>query len=233
MENLKKFETEEQYLIIKDTIEYPQVSYTEDNEKVWVKEKPISYIVAKYNVSEENINQNIPLFANGYYDFHFMVNYYVVDDGTTVYNTYDAIKGINEYHKFTTSGEHTVTFYIDINKMIETDTNVDYKETIDLNYAFDTIDNLISIDFTHFKDSSLISKVNRMFSYCFSLTSITFGDKWDSSNITDITHTIACLDANVIKDFDNFYKTLNITNDNGEKLSENETLDLMRECMPA
>ena len=232
MEKLRKFETEEQYLIIKDDIEYPQVSYTENNEKVWVKEKPISYIVAKYNISEEVINQNIQLFANKKYDFHFMVDYYVVDDGTTEYNTHNAANGINEYHKFTTSGEHTVTFYIDINKMIETNTNVD-KETIDLNNAFDSTQNLISIDFTHFKDSSLISNVKRMFSYCFDLTSITFGDKWNSSNITDITHTIACLDANVIKDFDNFYKTLNITNDKGEKLSENETLDLMRECVPA
>ena len=38
MEKLKKFETEEKFLNIKDTLEYPQVSLTDDNGKIWVNE---------------------------------------------------------------------------------------------------------------------------------------------------------------------------------------------------
>ena len=37
MEKLRKFETEEQYLNEKESLEYPSVSLTQDNGKVWVK----------------------------------------------------------------------------------------------------------------------------------------------------------------------------------------------------
>ena len=41
MEKLRKFETEEQYLNEKESLEYPQVSLTQDNGKVWIKENNI------------------------------------------------------------------------------------------------------------------------------------------------------------------------------------------------
>lgn len=39
MEKLIKFETEEQYLNKKESLEYPQVSLTNNNGKIWVEEK--------------------------------------------------------------------------------------------------------------------------------------------------------------------------------------------------
>lgn len=46
MEKLRKFETEEQFLTIKDSLEYPQVSLTADNEKVWVKSNLCSFTIS-------------------------------------------------------------------------------------------------------------------------------------------------------------------------------------------
>ena len=185
MEKLKKFNLEDDYLDIKESLEYPTLSLTNDNGKVWVKEKPVSYIVAKYYISEEDVNKNIYLFANYYYDFHYMVDYYVVDDGTTTYNTHISGQGIDEHHKFTTSGEHTIIFYIDINKMIESNTNVG-EETIDLNYAFGGVEKLISIDFSHFLESSHVNSMESMFSGCYNLTYIIFGDNFDTSNVNSM-----------------------------------------------
>jgi surface protein len=180
MEKLKKFNLEDDYLEIKESLEYPCVSLTDDNGKLWVKEKPISHIIAKYYISEEDVNKNIYLFANYYYDFHYMVDYYVVDDGTTTYNTHISGQGIDEHHKFTTSGEHTIIFYIDINKMHEYDND----NMINLNYAFGGVKELISIDFSHFLESSHVNSMENMFSECRDLTSVTFGDNFDTSNVT-------------------------------------------------
>ena len=54
MEKLKKFETEELYNNSK--LEYPTVSLTDDNGKVWVKE--MSYVIAKYKASPEELSRN-------------------------------------------------------------------------------------------------------------------------------------------------------------------------------
>ena len=56
MEKIRKFETEQEYLDIKNSFEYPQVSLTDDNGKVWVKE--VSYVIAKYNASPEELSSN-------------------------------------------------------------------------------------------------------------------------------------------------------------------------------
>ena len=56
MEKLRKFETEEQYLNEKESLEYPSVSLTADNEKVWVKENLGSFEI---------------LIDNSYYTFYF------------------------------------------------------------------------------------------------------------------------------------------------------------------
>ena len=46
MEKLRKFETEEQYLNEKESLEYPQVSLTNNNGKIWVeKESRLEFIV--------------------------------------------------------------------------------------------------------------------------------------------------------------------------------------------
>ena len=213
MEKLRKFETEEEFNNIKDLLEYPSLSYTEDNGKVWVKEKEKSYIIAKYYVSEDDLKSayGISLFINYYYDFHYMVDYYVVDDGTTVYNTHKSGHGINEYHKFTTSGEHTVYIYTDINKMIEHENGSQGDETPDLLYAFAYNINLISIDFTHFKDSNLITNMNNMFVGCNYLTSITFGDNFDTSNVTSMERMFHCCESLTLLDVSSF-DTSNVTN---------------------
>ena len=51
MEKLRKFETEEQYLNEKESLEYPQISLTADNEKVWVKSNLCSFNII-YNNNE-------------------------------------------------------------------------------------------------------------------------------------------------------------------------------------
>ena len=225
MEKLRKFETEEQYLNEKETLEYPCVSLTADNEKVWIKEKQISYIVAKYNIKENNLTPII--FINNNYDFNHMIDYYVTDEGVKVEHYENLSDGINQKCKFNTPGEHTVTFYM---KDILPNSETNYSEGVGMDSAFFYSDIITEIDFSNFLGSSQITSMYCTFSDCYSLTSITFGDKWDSSNITNINRIIGCLNSNVIKDFDNFYQTLNITNDNGEKLSEDDILDLMLEC---
>ena len=55
MEKLRNFKTEEQFLTIKESLEYPQVSLTEDNGKVWVKNNKIKFYINVYNTSRELI----------------------------------------------------------------------------------------------------------------------------------------------------------------------------------
>ena len=54
MKKLRKFEIEEQYLEIKDSLKYPSVSYTKDSKKVWVMEKPQSYFIGTFETTKEN-----------------------------------------------------------------------------------------------------------------------------------------------------------------------------------
>lgn len=46
MEKLRKFKTEEEFLNIKNSLEYPQVSLTQDNGKVWVKSNLCSFTIS-------------------------------------------------------------------------------------------------------------------------------------------------------------------------------------------
>ena len=46
MEKILKFETEEKFLNIKNSLEYPQVSLTDDNSKVWVKSNKVQFTIS-------------------------------------------------------------------------------------------------------------------------------------------------------------------------------------------
>ena len=204
MEKLKKFNLEDDYLEIKESLEYPCVSLTDDNGKLWVKEKPISYIVAKYYISEENVNKDIYLFTNYYFDFNHMINYYITDEGLKVERYENVYDGINQDCKFNTPGEHTVIFYID-NSIMDLDNIV-----INLNNAFNNVKKLISIDFSHFLESSHVNSMNSMFNYCINLTSVTFGDNFDTSNVTNMDSMFRDCDSLTSLDLSSF-DTSNVT----------------------
>ena len=202
MEKLRKFNLEDDYLEIKESLEYPTLSLTDDNDKVWVKEKPISYIIAKYYISEDDVNGGsefgTQLFGTTYQDIHHIISHYIVDDGTRVeYNDYNS--SINEYHQFTTIGEHTVTLYIkeDINDMFSLGDSFKYTS-------------LSSIDFSHFLESSHVTDMNAMFHFCINLTSVTFGDNFDTSNVTSMGNMFYNCDNLTSLDLSNF-DTSNVT----------------------
>lgn len=49
MENLRKFDLENDYLNKKDSLPYPNVSYTKDSEKVWIKKGLSKFYLNVYN----------------------------------------------------------------------------------------------------------------------------------------------------------------------------------------
>lgn len=110
MENLKKYQEEQTFLNEKDSLSYPNVSYTIDSEKIWIKGDKIVFMTqcnyydktedyhtweAKYNMTwEEFINQK-----NGkdmfvinpsnnedvlYYHMATIIPYITYQDGTIV-----------------------------------------------------------------------------------------------------------------------------------------------------
>lgn len=46
MEKLINFKTEQEYNNVKSSLEYPQVSLTSDNEKVWVKSNKVQFTIS-------------------------------------------------------------------------------------------------------------------------------------------------------------------------------------------
>lgn len=110
MEKLRKFETEEEFLNEKNSLGYPNVSYTKDSEKVWIKGDKIVFMTqcnyynkvedyhtfeAKYNMTwEEFINQEnaIDMFVINpsnnedvlYYHLATIIPFITYQDGTIV-----------------------------------------------------------------------------------------------------------------------------------------------------
>lgn len=83
MEKLRKFETEEQYLNEKETLEYPCVSLTADNEKVWIKENLGSFEI---------------LIDNSYYTFYFKKGMTWNDFINSEYNISTICNNVKTFH---------------------------------------------------------------------------------------------------------------------------------------
>ena len=166
MEKLRKFNLEDDYLEIKESLEYPTLSLTDDNGKVWVKEKPISYIIAKYYISEEDVNKPTLLWG-GYSSLQY-ADYYIID-GEQIDNKNSSLMD----YTFNSIGEHTVEVYFK-----------GYVDSLSCGFVF--AENLISVDLSNF-DTSKVTSMGQMFQDCINLTSITFGDNFNTSNVTDMS----------------------------------------------
>lgn len=119
MENLRKFDLENDYLNEKDSLSYPNVSYTKDSEKVWIK-KGLSKFYLNISYSEDETKKEVKEyyfeegmtyadFVSSEYNDLFYVYYYAsalgydndyatYEDGTQVNAINDIIEnGINIY----------------------------------------------------------------------------------------------------------------------------------------
>ena len=174
MEKLRKFKTEEEFLNIKNSLEYPQVSLTDDNGKVWVKEKE-NYILATFYITEDILNSDYPtmIIPDSYSDMVYQTDYIIIDDNITL-GRYENEYGemiCESYYKFDTIGEHTAKIYL--------------LKDAEIN-GLKLYCGAISFDFSNF-DASKITSMTGMFRGCEILTSITFGDKFDTSNVITMT----------------------------------------------
>ena len=166
MEKLRKFNLEDDYLEIKESLEYPTLSLTDDNGKVWVKEYE-NYIIMTLNVT--STTEETFLFTD-YGDLPF-ASYYIIDNEILIEGREN---GFTSYH-FDTLGEHTIKAYFNDNTSYE------------CVYMFQYSEDLTSVDLSHF-DTSNVTSMTSMFRGCEILTSITFGDKFDTSKVTNMSY---------------------------------------------
>ena len=189
MEKLRKFKTEEEFLNIKNSLKYPQVSLTDDNGKVWVKEKPISYIIAKYYISEEDVNKPTLLWG-GYSSLQY-ADYYIID-GEQIDNKNSSLMD----YTFNSIGEHTVEVYFK-----------GYVDSLSCGFVF--AENLISVDLSNF-DTSKVTSMGQMFQGCINLKSVTFGDNFNTSNVINMYNMFYDCNGLTSLDLSNF-NTSNVT----------------------
>ena len=187
MEKLRKFNTEEEFLNIKNSLEYPQVSLTQDNGKVWVKEED-NYILAVYDFSLNGYNYNL-----------FFGNPYDNDDLNLEWIINDEIVDEDE------NGKVTYKFHVD--KTLE---------SISLKYvfAFDyggTAYGVSSVPIIHMDFSHLKTKINDLYRMPTHLTSVTFGNKFDTSLITSLEGLFCCCSELTSLDL-SMFDTSNVTN---------------------
>lgn len=83
MKKLRKFEIEEQYLNEKESLKYPQVLLTEDNEKLWIKENLGSFEI---------------LIDNSYYTFYFKKGMTWNDFINSEYNIPTICNNVNTFY---------------------------------------------------------------------------------------------------------------------------------------
>lgn len=177
MKDLRIFETESEYKNKKVSFEYPQVSYTEDNSKVWVCNIK-NYIIATYNVRD--VNEYIDLIiCNKNYNERLNLDYEIsniyIDDveielDEFIIDKNHMIKDKCLKYKFDTLGEHKVL--------------INFSKCENMDAMFLYCSGLTSLDFTSF-DASNINNASSCVAECNHLSSITFNDTF----------------GNVLKDF--------------------------------
>lgn len=195
MEFLRQFETESEYINEKESFEYPQVSFTNDNGKVWVKDED-NYILATYlwDVTDENVE---PKESNSY----VYINGLFINEVPFFIENIELIS-INE--------EGHTTFKLHL-----------YKETkihsISLEESFWVTSNgygnafvpLISVDFSK---AHLIFDYLPKYMFPASVKDITFGKNFNTSNVTNMDSLFCyCNDLNEINGIE-YIDTSNVTN---------------------
>ena len=185
MKDLKFFETENEYINEKESFEYPQVSFTNDNGKVWVKEED-NYILAVYDFSlgyDNNLFFGNP-YDNDSLNLEWIINGEIVEEDE--------------------NGKVTYKFHVD--KTLE---------SISLKYvfAFDyggTAYGVSSVPIIHMDFSHLKTKINDLYRMPTYLTSVTFGDNFDTSLITSLEGLFCCCSRLTSLDL-SMFDTSNVT----------------------
>ena len=194
MEFLKFFETENEYMNEKDSFEYPQVSFTNDNGKVWVKDEE-NYILATYlwDVTDENATpENTEFYVSSLYDNErpFFIEreelISINEEGHATFKLHlykeTKIYPISLEESFW-GGSGMYGMYCV--PLIHVDFSNSYiiLESIPKNMFPAKIESIIFGD--NF-DTSNVTSMREMFDNCADLTSITFGDKFITSNVTSM-----------------------------------------------
>ena len=189
MENLKYFNTENDYKLF--NVKYPNVSYTEDNDMVWIKEYENS-LITTYNVT--STSSNVKLLGDKF-------NISQVDE---MYVDGELIESPINNYKFDTLGLHEVK--IKFNNLHDCSNMFNYCKPLinlnfelfdtsnvtDMSYMFDYCDNLASLDLTSF-NTSKVTDMNHMFHWCQNLSSLDLSG-WDTSNVTEMVYMFEYLE---------------------------------------
>ncbi len=211
MEKLRKFNTEEEFLNVKNSLDYPQVSLTQDNGKVWVKEDG-NYILAVYDFSLSYGDGNNLYYSNN--KPNWIINEELVEeneDNKVTYKfhvdeTFESISldrvfsrdyggtsyGIDSVKMTYIDFSHLKTKINDLYRMSNHLTSVTFGDNFDttlitsMRYLFLDCGSLTSIDLSSFDTSNVIDMTG-MFARCRSLTSVTFGDEFDTSNVESMS----------------------------------------------
>ncbi len=193
MEKLRKFETEEEFLNEKNSFNYPTVSLTDDNGKVWVMEEE-NYILATYlwDVTDENVEPK----ENNSYTY---INGLFINEVPLFIENIELVS-INEGH---------ATFKFSLYK--ETKTHSIYLEEsfwVTSNGYGNAFVPLISVDFSK---AHLIFDYLPQYMFPSSVKDITFGKNFNTSNVTNMNSLFCyCKDLNEINGIE-YIDTSNVT----------------------
>ena len=192
MDLLKNFDTQASYDAIKDSLEYPTVSYVTENDLVYFKERE-SYFIATYNVTSTTENTTII----GYVSSWGVTYKFNIDQVDKMYIDGVEVEPIYQY-KFDTLGEHKVkcTFKKDsltscwsmfrgCNLMTKLDlSSLDTSNVTSMQSMFYNCSSLTSLDLSSF-DTSKVTYMNEMFQYCYNIKTLNV-THFDTSNVTDM-----------------------------------------------
>ena len=106
MKNLKNFETEEEFNNIKDSLEYPSLSYTDDNGKVWI-ENEQNYIIATYITSYGVMPASLDDLNETVYQIQLLSEDFNIDQIDTMYVDNELLETPVNVYSFTEEGEHS------------------------------------------------------------------------------------------------------------------------------
>ena len=234
MEKLRKFETEEQYLNEKESLEYPCVSLTDDNGKVWVKEEE-NYILVTYKNKINNDDDLEYIFDDE--NHCYVSNWFYVGDPSE--NEKIIPSFIEREELISINEDNSATYKLHLKDYAKSD-GVNFKGVFGSSYGSDgaIFVPILSLDFSKANikildkemqftfsipyikeiifgnnfDTSNVTDMSGMFYYCSKLTSIEFGNKFDTSNVINMQRMFEnCTNLTSIT-FGNNFNTSKVTN---------------------
>ena len=189
MKKLKKLLTVEEYLELKKKLPFPSVAYVVENDTTYVK-KNENYILVTYDIF---CTEHVKPTSYSYVEQELYLNtrpYFVENE--ELYSV--------DFER------HFVTYKLNLKPFVKTNPVI-FSEIFGYHngYGFTYVP-LVSIDF-----SNANIKISSMDFYTPFLESITFGDKFDTSNVTDMYRMFYGCESLISLDLSSF-NTSNVTN---------------------